>query len=41
MATAQSINLENKIIPESIKKEAIEALAFFPELYDTAIEFKF
>ncbi|MCG2419644.1 hypothetical protein K8089_11475 [Aequorivita sp. F47161] len=41
MATAQSINLENKIIPESIKKEAIEALTFFPELYDTAIEFKF
>lgn len=41
MVTAQNINLDNKIIPESINKEAIEALTFFPELYDTAIEFKF
>lgn len=41
MLTAQTINLENKIIPESIKKEALEALAFYPELYDTSIEFKF
>lgn|SRR5690606_3261481 len=41
MATAQNINLENKIIPESIKKEVIEAISFYPELYDTSIEFKF
>ena len=41
MIPAQNINLENKIIPESIKEEAIEALSFYPELYDTPIEFKF
>ncbi|MEM0519404.1 MULTISPECIES: hypothetical protein [Aequorivita] len=41
MATAQSINLENKIIPADIKSEVIEALTFYPELYDTAIEFKY
>lgn len=41
MVSAQNINLDNKVIPESIKEEAIEALRFFPELYDTAIEFKF
>ena len=41
MATAQNINLENKIIPESIKREVIEAISFYPELYDTSIEFKF
>ncbi len=41
MGTAQNINLDNKIIPESIKKEALEALSFYPELWDTAIEFKF
>jgi len=41
MLPAQNINLDNKIIPESIKKEVIEAIAFYPELYDTAIEFKF
>lgn len=41
MIPAQNINLENKIIPESIKKEAIEALSFYPELHDTPIEFKF
>lgn len=41
MVTAQNINLDNKIIPESIKKEVIEAISFYPELYDTAIEFKF
>ncbi|CAM3500996.1 hypothetical protein [Aequorivita lipolytica] len=41
MTPTQSINLDNKIIPESIKKEVIEALSFYPELYDTAIEFKF
>lgn len=41
MVSRQSINFDNKIIPESIKKEAIEALSYYPELYDTAIEFKF
>ncbi len=41
MVPAQSINLENKIIPESIREEAIKALSFYPELYDTAIEFKY
>ncbi|HNP67415.1 MAG TPA: hypothetical protein PKH16_05875 [Aequorivita sp.] len=41
MVSAQNINLDNKIIPESIKKEVIEAISFYPELYDTAIEFKF
>ena len=41
MVQAQNINLENKIIPESIKKEATEALSFYPELWNTAIEFKF
>lgn len=41
MIPFQNINLENKIIPESIEKEVLEALAFFPELYDTPIEFKF
>lgn len=38
---SQNINLENKIIPESIKEEVLTALEYFPELYDTAIEFKF
>ena len=41
MATAQNIDLSNKIIPESLEKEVMEALTFYPELYDTAIEFKF
>lgn len=41
MSPTQNINLDNKIIPESIKKEVIEAISFYPELYDTAIEFKF
>lgn len=41
MSLSQNINLENKIIPESIREEAIAALEYFPELYDTAIEFKF
>lgn len=41
MVQAQNINLDNKIIPESIKGEALEALSFYPELWDTAIEFKF
>lgn len=36
-------NLEttNKVIPESIKKETLRALSFYPELKDVPIEFKF
>ncbi|WP_417444592.1 hypothetical protein [Joostella sp.] len=36
-------NLEttNKVIPESIKKETLRALNFYPELKDVPIEFKF
>jgi len=41
MATSQNVNLDNKVIPKSIKQEAIKALEYFPELYNTAIEFKF
>lgn len=41
MLPTQNINLDNKIIPESIKKEVMEALSFYPDLYDTSIEFKF
>lgn len=41
MNSPQEINFENKIIPESIRDEVIAALEFFPELYDTPIEFKF
>lgn len=41
MVPAQNINLDNKIIPESLKTEALEALSFYPELWDTAIEIKF
>lgn len=41
MLPAQTVNLDNKIIPESLEKEVIEAISFYPELYDTAIEFKF
>jgi hypothetical protein len=41
MATAQNIQVDNKIIPETLKKEALEALSFYPELADTYIEFKF
>jgi hypothetical protein len=41
MISAQTINLDNKIIPKSIKKEVIEAISFYPELYETSIEFKF
>lgn len=41
MVQAQQINLDNKIIPERIKKETLEALSFYPELYETTIEFKF
>ncbi|WP_271425036.1 hypothetical protein [Aequorivita sinensis] len=41
MISTQNINLDNKIIPENIKKEVIEAISYYPELHDTAIEFKF
>ena len=41
MISTQNINLDNKIIPENIKKEVIEAISYYPELYNTAIEFKF
>ncbi|MCG2431755.1 hypothetical protein [Aequorivita xiaoshiensis] len=41
MISTQNINLDNKIIPENIKKEVIEAISYYPELYDTSIEFKF
>ena len=41
MLPAQNIRLDNKIIPKSIEREVIAALSFYPELYDTAIEFKF
>lgn len=41
MATAQNINFENKIIPENLEKEVMEALSFYPELAQTDIEFKF
>ncbi|WP_317127433.1 hypothetical protein [Aequorivita ciconiae] len=33
--------MDNKIIPENIKEEALQALSFFPELAETSIEFKF
>jgi hypothetical protein len=41
MIPTKQINLDNKVIPKIIEKEVIEALSFYPELYDTAIEFKF
>ena len=41
MIASQQINLDNKIFPESLEKEVIEALSFFPELSETSIEFKF
>jgi len=43
MATAQTTDIEfgNMIFPDNIKKEALEALSFYPELAQTAIEFKF
>ena len=40
IATSQ-IDQSNKIFPESIKDEALVALSYYPELKDTAIEFKF
>lgn len=41
MASAQNIDFENKVIPDNIKQEALEALSFYPELAGTAIAFKF
>jgi len=41
MLTTQDINLDNKTIPERIKKEAITALAHYPELKDAEITFQF
>lgn len=41
ISMVQHINLENKVIPQSIRQEVITALEYFPELYDTSIEFKF
>lgn len=41
MIPAKQINLDNKIIPDDIRKEALEALSYYPELYDTPIEFRF
>lgn len=41
MIAQNDSTLDNKIIPESIKKEAINALSYYPELNDTEITFKF
>ncbi|WP_310992374.1 hypothetical protein [Aequorivita marina] len=41
MATAQNYDFKNKIIPESIKAETLDALSYYPELAETEIEFKF
>lgn len=41
MIAISQINLSNKIIPETIKEEALLALSHYPELKDTPIEFKF
>lgn len=41
MISTQNIELENKTIPESIKREAVKALSFYPELKGTPIVFKF
>nr|WP_093145083.1 hypothetical protein [Ulvibacter litoralis] len=41
MIAQEDINIDNKIIPESIKTEAINALSYYPELNDTEITFKF
>ncbi len=35
------IDLSNKVIPESIKKEAMTALSHFPELHECEITFRF
>lgn len=41
MMPIKEINFDNKVIPESIHQEVVEAISYFPELYDTPIEFKF
>ncbi|MGJ8666415.1 MAG: hypothetical protein ACSHW7_08625 [Patiriisocius sp.] len=41
MIAQEKINLTNKIIPESIKKEALVALSHYPELAETEITFEF
>lgn len=41
MTVSTQLQLENKVIPDSIRDEAIEALKHFPELYQTEIIFKF
>ncbi len=41
MISAEEINLSNKYIPEIIRKEAITALRYFPELKNTEIRFQF
>ncbi len=41
MLQTNEINFENKIIPESIHDEVVVALSHYPELFNTAIEFKF
>lgn len=41
MNTTHDISLENKVIPESIKKEALTALSYYPELKDAEITFQF
>ncbi|RMB56802.1 hypothetical protein EAX61_13375 [Dokdonia sinensis] len=35
------LNLENKTIPKEIEAEAIKALEYYPELWDTDITFQF
>jgi|TARA_R100000306_G_scaffold577_7_gene1404 hypothetical protein len=41
MIPKQAISQENKIIPNTIKEEALTALSYYPELKDTNIVFKF
>lgn len=41
MVQTDITDINNKIIPESIKSEVLEALSFYPELADTPIKFKF
>lgn len=41
MKSKKEMNSTHKIIPESIQKEVKIALSHYPELKDTAIEFKF
>lgn len=41
MNSPNEISFTHKIIPESIAKEVLAALSFYPELKNTPIEFKF